>query len=319
MKKIICLVICILLICVFFIGKHLNFMERTTSLKKVSDEQKSAAQNLRISFATNIDASFSIPVERGDYREVTCLGIENVTIDVDGIVMDLEDALLDGDISVDEMIADARLDSQLGICKEVAKSKNGLTEFTYYYQEFRLRYIYDIYETPDGKQHLITDCLIYGIGHEPHFLSPNDETGKYIDSEDWGLMFDVLQSNPTSINIKCTQFGGQQIGMLYVGDHILYRKDSNTRDLELIQPLTKEWEINSYNEIKNKDLSSHNYLTMGGSTELFFDFSLLYGQLHAGDYVIHLQIVDLYKDEDMHPLMRNYYDMQWYEISFTIQ
>jgi len=52
--------------------------------------------------------------------------------------------------------------------------------------------------------------------------------------------------------------------------------------------------------------------------ELSFDFARLYGQLPAGDYVLSLQIVDLYDEEKAHLLMRNYHDEQWYDIEFTI-
>ena len=313
------ILICILLIGIFFIGKHFSFIESAASSEEVTTTEEAAERNLRISFTTNIDESFNIPLEHDNYRDVTCLGIENVTINIDGIVIQLKDALQEGHVSVDEMIAYARQDANLGLCKEVAESKNGLTEFTYYYQEFRLHYVYDLYETPDGKQHLITDFLIYGIGREPHFLPRNEETGKRIDSEDWGVRFDVVESDPDHINVKCSQSGGQQIGKLYAEEYILYRKNPDTLELEPVHPMTEEGDLTPFIGYENWEPEADHILTMGGTTEMSFIFSHLYGQLYAGDYIIDLKIVDRYNEEDLHPLMRNFYDAQWYQIEFTIE
>ena len=304
-----------LLISIFFAGNHLDFLKSDALSGKVTIAEDTAEQNLCISFVNNIDSFFNIPLEQGNYKGVTCYGIENVTIKIGGISINLEDALMEGYISVDEIIAYARQDASLGFCNEVAKSKNGLTEFTYHYQEFRLRYIYDLYETPDGRERLVTGCLIYGNGFDPHFLPEiDDETRKYIDYEDWGLLFEVLKSEPDVITVKCSQSGGQQMGALIVEDSILFKQNPNTLDLEQVQLLTEEWTESDYWES-----TPNRFLTMDGTKELVFDFSQLYGQLCTGDYVLHLQILDWYNEDDMHPLMRNYYDEQWYEITFTIE
>ncbi len=304
-----------LLISIVFVGTHLDFLKSDAFSEKVTIAEDTTEQNLCISFVNSTDSFFYIPLEQGNYKGVTCYGIENVTIKIDGISMNLEDALMEGYISVDEIIAYAHQDASLGLCNEVAKSKNGLTEFTYYYQEFRLRYIYDLYETPDGRAHLVTGCLIYGIGFDPHFLPEiDDETGKRIDYEDWGLLFEVSKLEPDVITVKCSQSGGQQMGALIVEDSILYKKNPNTLDLELVQLLTEEWSESVYWKS-----TPNRFLTMDGTKELVFDFSQLYGQLCTGDYVLHLQILDLYNEDDVHTLMRNYYDEQWYEITFTIE
>lgn len=141
-------------------------------------QTESADRNLDLSFTTNIKSHFSIPLEQGNYENVVCYGIEDVTINIDGTDVDLAEALSNGSISVDDMIAQARKDASQGICTERAEAKHGLTEFTYYYPDLRVHYVYDIYEAPDGCQHLITDFMLYGIGQEPHFLPSNPETGE---------------------------------------------------------------------------------------------------------------------------------------------
>ena len=321
MKKVIGMVsACILLISVFFLGKGLGAAESTGPVAEATIPEEPTERYLRISVTPHKDAGITtIPLEQGNYMDVSYLGVDNVTIDIDGTSMKLEDALLDGDISTDELIAYARQDANLGLCREAAKSKNGLTEFTYYYGEFNLHYVYDLYETPDGRQHLITDFLIYGAWCEPHFLYSYDETGEPIDYEDWGLSFEISKLDSSGITIECFQSGGQQMGELNVGVPILSRKDPNTLALEQVQPLTEEGEFVPFTGIKSWNPDPDGFLTMGGIKELTFNFARLYGELPAGDYVISLQIVDWYNEEEVPPLVRNYHDQQWYDIEFTIE
>jgi len=290
-----------------------------TAAAQAAIPEEPAQRNLRISFTPAYHSGFTtIPLEQGNFRSIAYLDVENVTIDIDGTVMKLEDALREGRTSVEELIADARQDASQGLCHEAAVSKNGLTEFTYHYGEFNLRYIYDLYETPDGGQHLIADFLIYEARSEPQFLPVDANTGDFIDYEDWGLDFEISRIDFSGITITCRQSGGQQLGALNAGGVILSKKDPNTQALEQVQPLTEEAQPIPYAGSRHWDPNPEGCLTMGGTKELSFDFAGLYGQLPTGDYVLSLQIVDLYDEEDVHPLMRNYHDEQWYDIEFTI-
>lgn len=254
MKKIIGLVlVCIALIGAFF--QHLGAAESTAPVAEATIPEESNEWNLRLSMTSDVGAGFTtIPLEQGNYKEVSYLDVSNVTIDIDGTRMKLEEALLGGHITPDEMIACARKDASMGFCREVAKPKNGLTEFTYRYGEFTIHYVYDLYECPDGRRQLLTDFLIYDARSEPHFHPTDPETGEHIDYEDWGLSFEISEVGPSGITVSFSQSGGQQIG-----------------------------------------------------------------ELPAGDYRIDLQIVDCYNEEEVHPLMRNYRDDQWYSIEFTIE
>lgn len=319
-KMIVCALICFLLIAMFFIGKSVGSMESADPAIEATLPVESTDRNLRISVTPRTNAGFTaIPLEQGNYKNIQYLGVENVIIDIDGIAMRLEDALQNGHISVDEMIAYARQDAALGLCRETAKSENGLTEFTFRYPEFRLRYIYDLYETPNNGKRLITDFLIYGPGNEPRFLPADGETGEPIDYEDWGLRFEISSLDLSGITIKCSQSGGQQMGKLNIGGVMLLRKDPNTLALERVQPLTEEGEIVPFTGIQQWSPDPDGFLTMGGTKEVSFDFLRLFGKLTAGDYVISLQIVDWYEEEEVPPLMRNFHDEQWYDIEFTIE
>lgn len=301
MKRIICVVLsCFLLIGVFAGGICIGYFGRITPRAKQAD------RNLLISVTDDWTGGFTtIPLEYGKYRQIKWLNLDNVTIQIGGVSMKLEDAIQKGYSSVDQIIADARKDASLGICHEVAKSQNGLTEFFYFYPEFNLHYVYDIYETPDGKKHLIVDFLIYETGSEPNFTYTWNENGEPIDYEDWGLCFDISEVNASSISIFCSQCGGQQFGELYVETSWLQKKNPNT--LELVQPLDLE-----------QDPIPTTKLAMEGTTELSVDFATLYGNLPTGNYVLALEIIDRYDKEEIPSLMRKYHDSQWYYLEFTI-
>ena len=319
MKRVIGVVlICVLLVGMFFVGKHVGSMDLSAPEAEAAIPEKSAKRNLRISVTDDLGGSFStIPLDRGNYNDISYLRVTNVTIDIDGTAMKLEDALQEGYISVDELIAFARQDASLGLCREAAATENGLTVFTYYYGDFDLRCVYDVYETPDGRKRLITDILIHDVRSDPIFRPMDEKTGEIIDYEDWGLDFEVTKIAPSGITILCSQSGGQQIGTLNVGTPMLYREDRNGLASQQVEPLTEEGEIMFF-ESEQWDPNPDGFLTMGGETELSFDFTRLFGTLPAGDYELVLQIVDLYDEADIPPLSRNFYDEQWYSIDFSI-
>lgn len=269
-------------------------------------------RHLRISATVNADAGFTnIPLEQGNYKELSLLNLENVTIDLDGAVMTLEDALREGRVTAEQLVAWARLDASEGLCSEVANSKNGLTEFTYRYPKFgyTLRSIYDLFEAPNGRQYLIADVIIYAASTEPRYSLPVDEqTGCTIDFEDWGLDFEISEVGSTGLRVTCTQSGGQQLGTLEVQTQWLERKNPDTQEnVEVVQTDTP-WAP-----------PANGPLTMGGTTQLFFDFVEPFGSLPAGDYTLTVEIADHYDETEVHPLTRNYQDIQWYCIEFTIE
>lgn len=321
MKRIIGIVlICVLLIGAFFMGEHLGSMDSSAPVEKAGIPEEPSERNLRISVTDDPDGSFTtIPLKQGNYRDITYLCVTNVTIDIAGTTMKLEDALQEGYISVDELIAYARQDASQGFCREVATTKNGLTAFTYYYGDFDLRHVYDVYETPDGKKQLITDILIHDVRSEPVFHPVDEDTGEFIDYEDWGLDFEITKLDPSGITVLCSQSGGQQIGALNVGTPILYRKDPNALTSQRVEPLTEEGEVTLFTGSEHWDPNPNGFLTMGGEKELSFDFARLFGTLPAGNYELVLQIVDLYNEEDVPPLTRNFHDEQFYTIHFSIE
>lgn len=245
--------------------------------------------------------------------EIEYRGLSAVTIDIDGTTMKLEDAIREKFISIDQIISSARMDAANGFCKEIAKSHNSLTKFVYQYPEYDLVYIHDVYETPTS-QHLISEFSVCARGVQ-HFPADyrnnyrNEKSGKPIDYEHWGLTFSVTKANSTSIAIECSQSKGQQIGDLVADFFSVAQRsvdDSGTITETRMDTVVTE-------------LVPSFPITMDGTTEIFIDLSLLYDALPAGDYALYFLVRDEYSDDAVHPLMRNYYDQQLFDIPFTIE
>lgn len=291
-----CISLCILLIFACFLGTAAGTAPETASKQK-----------LPLTVTTDFYSNYTIiPLTQGNYDKVEYLGISDVTIDIDGTTRKLADALQDGSVTVDRLIADARQDAVLGFCHEGVTSKNGLAEFTYYYGDYRLYYVYDVYETPDGWKHLVKTFTIYDSRRGPvRFASLSDEEGNPLDYEDWGLTFTISQADDV-ITVVCTQSGGQQFGNLQFSEAFLEKKN----------PTTQEWESLEDNFTYDRIGTA---LTMGGTTELTFDVMEKGKPLPAGDYSLAMQFTDCYDPEEMPSLMRKYHDRQWYTVEFTIQ
>lgn len=274
---------------------------------KATPPEKLAGRNLKISVLNyTFDGGETIALDGGNYASVTLYDLADVTIDLGGETVALRDALVENRISGDELVALARLDAAQGVCNETAKSKNGLTEFTYHYPEFSLHYVYDVYETPDGKQHLIKDLSLYGTKNTPVYTYTSDADGQPIDYEDWGLDFRVSEVSSKGMRLTCSQSGGQQLGTLSLELALLSK--AGTDQYEPVDPIIPEGETAAAAEIN-----------MGGVTEISFDFEKIYGVLPSGDYELALQIADKYDKNALSALTRKYHDTQWYSVEFTMQ
>ena len=315
MKKAIgILLVCLLVLSAFFLGRSLGSAETAA-------EDGLSKRNLRLSATTDRNEPDKvIPLEQGNFPEAHYWSVKDVTVQLDGTRMPLEDALCEGLVTVDDVIASAREDAAVGRCKESSQSKNGLAVFRYHYPAFNLQSLYDIYETPDGWRHKITDFSVYGIGRDPGYsIGWDEETGDPIDYEDWGLTFTVTQLSPSGVTLECAQSGGQQFGRLNVAGLMLSRKNPDTQDWERVEPLDASIGADIYKAYSEITPKPEDGLAMGGTKELTYDLEALFGSLDAGEYKIILKIVDCYDEADVPPLSRNFYDVQWYTVKeFTV-
>ena len=296
----------LLLLAALSLGATVFAADNDTGIKATPPE-KLAGRNLKISVLNyTFDGGETIALNGGNYASVTLYNLADVTIDLGGETVALRDALEKNRISGDELVALARLDAAQGVCNETAKSKNGLTEFTYHYPEFSLHCVYDIYETPDGKQHLIKDLSLYGAKNTPEYSYAFDKDGQPIDYEDWGLEFRISEVNSKGMRLTCSQSGGQQLGTLSLELALL--SNAGTDQYEPIDSIIPKGETAAASEIN-----------MDGVTELSFDFEKIYGALPAGDYELTLQVADRYDKNALSALTRKYHDTQWYSVAFTIK
>lgn len=225
-----------------------------------------------------------------------CIGLTDITIDLGGNVMDLGNALREGKTSLSEISFLAQSDSQSGFCTEGWKSKNGLAEFRYSYPDFDLWIVDDIYETPDGLQHLIRGITLCQPGSDVAFLHNE------LDQEDWGIEFSVAEASQTEITLNYTQSGGQVLGQLMTYGYAI----SRLNPMEGIALLD------------NAPLQEQKPISMNGQGTLCLDIETYFGALPAGQYGMYLYLQDAYNEEDVPPLTRNYHDVQCYWIEFTV-
>lgn len=239
-------------------------------------------------------------------EDLSYLDLKDVCITVDGTVYPLENALRDGQITVEEIFAYARLDARNGFCGEKYETEHGLTHFTYCYPEFYLHLVYDVFISPDGSTHLISDIGLYQPGSNISYFYVDEETGIPLTREDWGLTFEVVEATPTGIVLNCTHSTGQQIGELQAEYYWL-----STENHESSIPRLPN--VNSTRQ--NEPLFTIEQNTQG---QYSIDWSQYYGELPQGSYIMTLHINDIFNEDQIHPLMEDFSDRQSYDIHFTI-
>lgn len=263
----------------------------------------------RLNLTATIDqgAYFTISSEDfgGNYDgDIHCSRLTDVTVTLDGKSWPLAQAIGDGRITVEELIAYARIDARKGVCGEVKKTKNGLTYFVYCYPDYYVYTAYDVYETPAKGDVLVSEFGLMAPGDIPSFLA-TDENGDPVDLEDWGLTLEVVQASREELTLRIHQSGGQQLGSLLVEYDTLYRVEetSETR-VDAKEETMRYWNAG---------------IEENGTTELTVDLVAGYGELPAGNYRMALMVKDDFDPESVHPLMRDYYDRQTYVVEFTVE
>lgn len=267
-------------------------------------------RQLRITAVTNEEAGITtISSEQlGECftNGITIYDLSDVNIEIEDSVYPLEEAFLNNLISIEEIFYYARVDSKNGFCTENYISENGLAHFIYTYPEFDLQLIYDVYETPDGSKHLINEIGFYKIGStiSKHYI--DKETGDRLDKENWGLIFEVVENTHEGLTISCTQSGGQQIGELILDFYDLY--DATTNSFIPLQAGVLSIKQYQHDIVIPKD----------DTTTITIDWTQVYGTVSNGNYYILLNIRDEFDHDMLHPLMKNFYNIQTYRIDFSI-
>lgn len=237
----------------------------------------------------------------GQYDGNICYdGVSNVCIVLDGKSMPLEEAVKEGKVTVEELIACAQEDARTGACTQGQCTYNGLTKFTYTYPEYMLIAVHDVYETPDGNQYIINEFTVT----TPKELKPapigysDAATGEYLDLEDWGIAFTPTRATSEGVMLTTDQEKGQNFGDLYLTDFYLVSEP--------------EKEFLGDSQVYGLSIP----IKMNGSGEVELTWN---SAMPAGDYTLVVRLEEKYNKEDMPALMRNYHDAQQYLIPITIQ
>lgn len=230
--------------------------------------------------------------------------VENVTVDIQGSPVPLDEAVSGGMVSVEALLAAARQDAEAGVSFEFIRTKNGLTEYTYCYPDYNLVFCDDVLETPDGKSHLIRSLQVAAPGTPGTVdtaLTDPDSPYRYpIDREDWGLDFQVLAADSGSVTLEITQSGGQQFGQLVLQRGGVY----TAGDLDGAQ------------EVCFVELTPAQPLTMEGTTQV----TLRWAQpQERGDYLLRLSLHDNFTQQDIPPLSQDFHEYQTYYVEFQIK
>lgn len=283
----------------YWMERHYRNSEGLGAVMAATEEK----QRLVIGAEMDESATFHTLYEDGDGGEFACLGLHNVTIEIGEETLELASALQNGRISSEEIAAYARMDARNGFASETAKSQNSLTRFTYHYPSFDLCYIYDVYETPNGKNPLICKICLCAPGHEPSYLFMDEDSGMPVDYEDWGLDVAVVSVSPTAITVDCTQSGGQQVGQLVLKSYDIYLRREDGGE-EFVEPVA---------DVPFEAIT----LNRETVTQITLMLKAPYGRLPQGDYRLYLVLEDQYADAQLHPLMRKYYHVQRLAVEVT--
>lgn len=303
MKRMCMLSVVILLLATFTVGCTLEKPETDVSsncrLKltvEVSDEP----------FYTHISAD-----ELGTAydNEILYHSISKVSIEIDGAYVDLVEAIHDGKVTPEEIVAYAKIDARNGQCEMQYQSEVGYAHYSYIYEDFELVTAYDVFEAPNGNDYHVEDLTIGLPGYTENtgFDYPVVKAGdEWLDlgQEDWGVTFEPIEATATTLNIRCMQAGGQHFGKLIVTDYELWRIEENNWDR---CSQKEDWADYPYESTE---------IIQDDTTEFTVDWSGQYGKLPCGTYSLAITIEDDY--EQTHAFMKNYKDKQRYTIEFSI-
>ena len=242
------------------------------------------------------------PAGRGsDCRtELHYVDVCDVRVEVDGTVYYLEDAMREERISLEQIYAYSRIDARLGYCETFTKVRNGLTFLVFRYPEYELRFTYDYDSLPDGEHRLVNELY---ISKNRYDVNSGDNR---VVQEDWGVTFEVREVNSSSITLRCTQSGGQQLGELVID---LFFIDSAREEASLPR-LDGDTDIDSY--------QPRTIIFRDTVSEITLDWKDIYGELSPGDYLLSLRVTDAYDPADTHPVMSKFESRQSYTIPFAV-
>lgn len=269
--------------------------------------------NLRLNVTMDEEAAFKKFTKEdlgGNFDELTYFELSDVSIQIGRKTMKLEDAIRDGHVTVEQIVAQAQEDARNKDCFLYYDKIRGLTIFRYSYRDqYDIRVIYDVFECSDGEKYHLNNVIITAPRRSADIFTNLrsivvDDSGEPIDllREDWGLEFTAEEASPTDITINYSQWGGMAVGDLSVKWIHIYDSSDTMVDSTL------SWTQDPIPITAN---------TFQG--EMHIDWEDYCGALPAGEYTLLLYIEDVFSEGEIHPLIRKYCDNQYFPVSFTVE
>lgn len=284
-----------------------------TDILSPSQDSTAPSSNRKLTISATVDEetpfnTFSREELGNNYPyDLAYYELTDVSILVGSEVIPLEEAIKNGSVTIEELVAYTQIDARNGICTATSETSLGLTMYVYVYPEYKVHVYYDIFEAPDGRQHQISHFMLLNpdLNHSisTSFTDWDSEYGYQLDREDWGITLDVVEATPTEITLRCTHAGGQHFGELKSTQYTLF---------------TANWEAVLSPEGFAGGICED--ITIQQNTESTFTVSWeeSHGELLSGEYYLKLWFTDVYDAADLHPLTRNYRNNQPYVIPFVI-
>lgn len=307
-----CVLILMLLFCVNLAGCAGNGAEETATVE--TTEETGPQQRLVLTLTRNENGGFvqATPQLEGKIGsgELLYSGLSAVAIELDGKSVDLIEAIQNDEITLEEILAYAKIDARNGLCEMKYQSKLGYAHYGYCYEGFEILSAYDVFEDADGEIYHVESMTIGTPGTYSGAVFGNpiiekDGEEVFLGVEDWGLTFEIKESRPDGIVLNCIQSESQQNGELEVFSYSIYQLGEGGRRIMCPQKQSVRQEAMEPLRIQRN-----------GTTELELCWLEKYEELAPGEYYLSLDIEDVYEQESS--MVRDFTKWRGYDIRFEI-
>lgn len=245
---------------------------------------------------------------------IELVGIDQVFLSVNGRKVVLIDAVKNGEVTPEELIAQAFIDARTGVCTRADWEDKGLSRFDFHYPAFDLAITMDVCKTAKREKISVLALTFYPAGKAASYGVARyiyDQAGQQIDryAEDWGVEVQVSNVIPTSVSLTIKQKNGQETGTIVATHYSLLGENAALPGPEMI--CTGE-EARRLSELETT-------IAPNDTTQLTIDWTALYGPLPAGEYTLALSIQDIFDSAVISPLTEDYEDHTRIFVPFAVQ
>ena len=304
-----CVLILMLLFCVTLAGCAGNGAEETDAVETRGEtglQQRLVLSPTQNETGGSVQITPELEGKIGNSELIYC-GFSTVTMELDGKPIDLVEAIQDEKITLEEILAYAKIDARNGLCEMKYQSELGYAHYRYIYDRFEILSTYDVFEDIDGTLYHNESVNIGSPGEfanaawgNPIVVKNGEEIRLGV--EDWALTFEIREIRSDGIVLACSQGESQQNGDVELFHYSIYQIDEEGHR----QKLQKQGSSGFMEPV---------HLRENGTTELDLLWQK-YGDLPSGVYYLKLSFEDVYTDNN--PMVKDYTRFRDYTVSFEI-